>query len=354
MSLRATWLILLGMVAGAGLVQGARSVRHHMNASRQHVTTVGHSHAQSVDLSTAPEADLLLAGVFLTARRSGLRAAMDTLTALASRDSLVAKLGQAKLHQVAHSLGRAAASARPEGVNAFKDCRPGFLSGCPHGVMEGYFSTKPPTDTRSLGALCERISPAEPAIWAMECAHGMGHGLFQVSHGDVKSALEKCASLTQPMIERECTDGVFMSAVQRDIGRLTSRQQVTARCTGLVEKHSVSCWSYEAAYLLTKHSNDAVRAMRDCPSTPNAESAACYWGFGKQIAGSKPTDYKSVARECANAGPHVEDCIDGAVAFYTDETWTAQSAEKFCAQFSGAQASHCARAVAQEMSVKAE
>ena len=340
--------LVAGVILGAGLFQGARHVRRELIASQQ-PSQPGHAHSPGNDWTTASDSDLEIARVVLTARRAGVGAAMDTLSALVHRDSTMAKLGETTLHQVAHSIGRAA-GARPEGINAFRDCRPGFLSGCPHGVMEGYFSNRPPADSASLRALCAKAALQSPPMWVRECAHGVGHGLFQTSGGDVNSSLKRCRALEGATMQRECTDGVFMSAVQRDLaGAHASSSE--PRCSRYPDDLA-SCWSYEAAFLMSQNNNDPERAMRGCPSTPADVARECYAGFGRQIAGLKTTDYAAAARLCRAAGSHAGDCVEGAVIVYTDQSWTDDQARKFCGVLTGDLRSACDRAVGTEMRLK--
>ena len=347
--MRKTIWLIIGILLGAGLLQGARLVKRQMMP--RSTAMAGHSHAQGADWATMPDKDLEIARVFLIERRSGIRAAFDTLTALVNRDSSIANLGEVQLHQIAHSMGRYAATRGSDGVDSFKECMPGFLSGCPHGMIEGYFSSKPRVDSASLVRLCDRIAPKSPSQWVLECAHGVGHGLFQLSGGDVSSSLEKCRAFAGNALLRECTDGVFMSQVQSEIAEPTHAESAE-RCSRYGGVDAISCWYYEAAYLNLRYHNDFERAMRDCPRSPNDLASACFNGFGRQMVGMKPKDYAEVARVCRLAGDRAKDCIAGAVTVYTDETWSAQDAGKFCALWTGDLKIVCERSIANEMSAK--
>ena len=342
-------LVAIGMVIGAVLFQGARLVRRQMLTPP---AVVSHSHGQaSLDWTAMSDADLEIARVMLIARKAGVRDALDTLSALVHRDSIVAKIGETGLHQVAHSIGRYAATRSAQGVNAFGECRPGFLSGCPHGVIEGYFSTRPRDDSASLNGLCERISPKNPAQWTRECAHGIGHGLFQTSSGDVSRSITKCASFAGQTMQRECLDGVFMSAVQRDVA--SPSHSTTSRCSRYTGEAATSCWYYEASYLLAHHSGDMMKAMRECPVSPETASDACYNGFGRQMVGMKRSAYEDVAKICRAAGNRARSCIEGAVTVYTDDNWSAEQATTFCTLWSGELKTACENAIAAEMKLKA-
>ena len=341
-------LVAIGMVIGAVLFQGARLVRRQM-LTRPAVAS--HSHGQaSPDWTSMSDADLEIARVMLIARQTGVGAALDTLSALVSRDSIVANIGETGLHQVAHSIGRYAATRTAKGVNAFADCRPGFLSGCPHGVIEGYFSTRPHDDSLALNELCDRIAPKNPAQWPHECAHGVGHGLFQTSGGDVAASVSKCGSFAGNTLKRECLDGVFMSAVQRDVA--SASHSNARRCRQYDGDAAIACWYYEASYLIAHNAGDLEKAMRECPRTPDANSDACFNGFGRQMVGMKRSAYEDVAKLCRAAADRAASCIEGAVTVYTDDKWSGEQAKTFCAVLSGGLKTTCDNAVVKEMTLK--
>src|SRR4051812_29371923 len=61
-----------------------------------------HGGSAAIDWTSVTPRDLNIAGVFLTARDSGVRRALDTLRLLASRDTGLQRQG----HGLAHALGR--------------------------------------------------------------------------------------------------------------------------------------------------------------------------------------------------------------------------------------------------------
>jgi len=346
--MRKTIWLAVGIFVGAAMLQGARIARRQFISPRP-AMPMGHSHGQGADWANMSSADLEIARVFLIERQSGMRAAFDTLTALAHRDRQVAALGPVGLHQVAHSLGRYAATQMPAGVNSFRECVPGFLSGCPHGVIEGYFESHPATDPASLRSLCDRIAPSAPAQWPRECAHGVGHGLFEVSGGDVSVSLNKCRGFSGSTMQRECLDGVFMSAVQQDVA--SHGEDHRRGCRPYEGDNAAACWYYEPAYLLWRHGNDPLAAGRDCPRSPENVARACARGLGHQVAGAMK-NYSSVAAVCLALGVHAASCIEGAVATYTSETWKPDQAVAFCGVLTSDMRTACEKAVAAEMKVK--
>jgi hypothetical protein len=328
--------MLLGIFLGAAGLKAVQAVRHRASGMRSesHGSMAGmdHSGGQVIDWSRASDVDLEVAPVFLTAAHDGLGASLDSLNSLTRRDAKLAALGPAGLHQVAHMLGRFAIAHAHNDPLVFRECRPGFLSGCQHGVMEGYFATRPPLDSTSLAGLCTRIAPAVPAVAMRECAHGMGHGVIEAAGGDLRRALGLCGALGNGDLWRECTDGVFMSSVQADIASFVRGERTTGRrCDQLDGRYAPSCWSYEAALSLTRDAKDLTKSLAECDSAPPSAVGACYWGFGKQSAGLYPEQPARIAKACregkSNRGA---ECRAGAVAYYTDVSWTADGAVSFC------------------------
>src|SRR5690349_3908589 len=103
------WMVLapLGLaLAGGTLYTGVRAsarvqppaqppaqppgVQHDMQHDMPHEGGGHGAHGAAFDWGTATDRDLDVASVFLTARRAGVRAALDTLRAAAARDSGIA------------------------------------------------------------------------------------------------------------------------------------------------------------------------------------------------------------------------------------------------------------------------
>jgi hypothetical protein len=293
-----------------------------------------------VDWSRVTDRDLDVASVFLLARDSGVRPALDRLRALAARDPAMFSQG----HVVAHALGRFAVASRGDDPAVYAQCREDFQAGCYHGVLEGYFtSPRAAPDSavspRALDALCSAIvAPGATRLPTLECAHGMGHGLTARARNDFRQALRSCDALTDGDARGECHDGVFMEvAVQGTTpgapsgsGALLRRDDLRYPCDSVAAGHRASCWKYQPmiAYAFTR---DLPRAVGLCAEAPAASQASCYHGVGKQAVGWV-RDARGVVDACRTPGEstHVDACIAGAAESYIDDDWTPRGALALC------------------------
>lgn len=289
--------------------------------------------------------------VFRAERKSGLAAALDTLRALTERDSLV----QANSHQVAHALGRYAVVRSGYRPDAFARCRPDFLSGCYHGVLEAYLE-RAPLDSASLAAMCRRLpGPDAPPLAYLECAHGLGHGLSVRRGRDLPRALADCAHLPDDLARGECRDGVFMENVVHGVSAVTvhaggegghhhdsaggaaadsaGRRWVKADdpsfpCDSVDAGLQPHCWHYQHNVVRMVRRTDLAGSLRACVEVTSAAGRqACARGVGKNVGAEAPLR----AAEICGAVPALTGrCIRGAAEYFVDLDWTTPPAHAFC------------------------
>lgn len=145
--------------------------------------------------------------------QAGIARAMEVLDTLAATDGDVRR----NAHALAHGLGIAAYRSPETLAATFAACPPTQMSGCYHGVVQGYFLSlarqgKAP-GTAELDALCEphRASP----FLFFQCVHGMGHGLMAVHGNHVPRSLEACDLASDSYVRENCYGGVFMENIVR-------------------------------------------------------------------------------------------------------------------------------------------
>ncbi|HEX5727577.1 MAG TPA: hypothetical protein VFX98_19045 [Longimicrobiaceae bacterium] len=290
--------------------------------------------------------DPRLAGVLAATRGPGLAAALDSLERAAARDPEVRMLS----HQVAHALGRWAALRAGSRPDVYRDCTPRFQSGCYHGVLETYLA-RAPVDDGSVAALCGAITrPDAPRLEYRECAHGLGHGLMARFGHELAPALRACDGLAAEDGRVECWDGVFMENVVHGMGedghhagaghapgaappRPAFRADDPAfPCDSVAAKYRPSCWHYQHRVVWAFNGGDPAATLRACGrETPAA--AACYRGFGKQVASESPTEAEQTVALCRAGRPELAGwCVAGAAEFYVDLSWTTDPAHTFCAR----------------------
>jgi len=346
----------LSLVVFAACRGGARAqaaAHHHAPAE-----------AAGIDWSQVTSRDLDIASVFLVARDQGVRPALDSLQVLARGDHRIDLMG----HQIAHAVGRFAVERRGFDAGVFAECRPAFLSGCYHGVLEGWMAGHPGADAASLRALCATPAMATLPPYAFrECAHGLGHGLAGMHGHDIEAALPDCdVALTGALARRECYDGVYMENVvfsqggeSLNVGDAMAAHHQHAQgdrkllrvddpsfpCDSVASPaHAPACWSYQPVVFLNTFREDVPRTLAGCDAAPAGSVGSCYRGFGKQMLGRYPQRPDSVARICAGTGGHAAECVGGMVEFYVDQEWKADSAFAFCATAPGTIREACYRA----------
>jgi hypothetical protein len=339
---RAVLLLVVGLLGGTlfARARGESRAAQPPAAHEMHAAPAGHAaHTAGFDWGAATNRDLDVANIFLTARRAGVRAAIDSLRAGAARDSGLAIMG----HVVAHALGRFAVARAHDDPAVFRECTHEFQAGCWHGVMEGYFTSKRASAAeavapRALDSLCAAIVPAGPArLPRLECAHGMGHGLTARAKNDFRAALASCDALSDAESRGECHDGVFMEiAVRATEPRAGTNDASFLRasdprfpCDSVAAQYQPSCWDYQPI-MLDELTHDVAKTAQFCAQAPEASMAACHHGLGKQSTGwfDDEGDVLTVCRMAV--ARYLDACVAGAAESYIDDTWTPTRAIALC------------------------
>lgn len=339
----------------------------------------------SLDWTRVTERDLDIASVFLAARDRGVRAALDSLEALAAADPELRGQG----HPLAHALGRYA-MARRRDLAVLGECTPSFQSGCFHGALEGYFLQGGTIDEASADRICAaRSAQGARGFELLECWHGLGHGLMVHARGDIRRALPVCDALDAARARRECYDGIFMERAIRAVGatsinvgdgpgmdhaahggssstevhehgggsasvdghdhggatsaaptpaartqaKAAARAEMARLCDGLADRHQPSCWAYQPIVLFRLHGLSPATVLRACDGAPAVAVADCYQGTGKQFLGAVGGDAPRMIEACGQGDPaRGADCLMGGVEYFTDLRWTIEPGMAFCRQ----------------------
>ncbi len=379
MSLTAKVLTALLVALVVGIVGAKVALRR--NATAPHVAAAASGHGRhheatssSIDWTRVTDRDLDVAELFVTARSEGIGAALAQLERRAAGDTVMRDMG----HVIAHALGRFIVGRRSGDPAVYAECREVFQAGCNHGVMEAYFASaraaRPDAVTPpALDSLCDRITrPGAAKLVALECAHGMGHGLIVRYRGDVHAALAGCDHLTNAYARRECHDGVFMENAVRatssadmrvgtaavEAGAAARHQPPLARrgdpsfpCSGIDERYRDACWTYQPIIALEEAGGDQRRLIAACEEAPPLSRDDCFFGIGKQATGWWQ-DEKRVARLCESiAVPGDSACVAGAADSYLDEMWTADRAMIFCGAVAAARKDACYETVGSRLAL---
>ena len=330
--------------------------------------------APGIDWTRVTDRDLDIAELFVIARRAGVAQALQRLESLASADTGIDKMGPV----IAHALGRFVVAKRDGDPAVYAGCREVFQAGCHHGVMEAYFAspraaTADAVTPRALDALCAQIArPGAARLVALECAHGMGHGLLARYRGNAREALGACDHLTRSDARQECHDGVFMenavratasadmrvgdAAVQagtaaREQAPLVRRGDPTYPCDDIADTHRASCWKYQPIIIVDVVRGNEARTLDACGRAPDDFQDECYFGIGKQGSGWW-TDQRRVAQLCERVpAKHAPSCIAGAVESYLDEMWTVDRAMAFCTVVAAGGKASCYEAIGSRLAL---
>lgn len=143
--------------------------------------------------------------------RAGIAKSMEVLDTLTIQDDAI----RANAHPLAHGLGIAAYRSPETLAATFAACPVSQMSGCPHGVIQGYFLDLSrqgrSIGTAELDGLC---SPHKDQQFIyFQCAHGVGHGLMAVHENHLPMALEGCDLATDDFIRISCYGGAFMENI---------------------------------------------------------------------------------------------------------------------------------------------
>ncbi|HEX8394006.1 MAG TPA: hypothetical protein VF665_16815 [Longimicrobium sp.] len=139
---------------------------------------------------------------------AGIAKSMEVL------DTLTAQDGEVRLnaHALAHGLGISAYRSPETLAATFAGCTPSQMSGCYHGVVQGYFlalkAQGRPVGTAEMDGVCGPHK-SSPFLY-FQCAHGMGHGLMALHANDVPMSLEACDQASESFLRESCYGGVFM------------------------------------------------------------------------------------------------------------------------------------------------
>ncbi|HEV8217926.1 MAG TPA: hypothetical protein VGP95_18875 [Gemmatimonadaceae bacterium] len=342
--------VLLGLV----LVALAAAWWLGMPNDSKTVQQQGEQRAAPFDWSTVSSRDLNIAAVFLTARDRGVRAAMDSLQAMAKNDSSYWTEG----HMIAHALGRYAIAANRNNPGVLSQCRPTFQAGCYHGVLEGYMSANPHIEARKASALCAGLVVGAPNRFeARECAHGLGHGFAEGLGYDLAQSLRGCDAfdVDNADLRGECHDGVFMENEVHGLGMPTMNvgdsavsmhshmmmhaaptaerfraSDLAFPCDSVATQYQPSCWAYQPLVIAHLTQGDLAKTLDACKLAPEASRSRCYRGYGKQSMAWLGWSFPKVIAGCSKAGAGEGDCLAGGVEALIDLTLTTDRATSFC------------------------
>lgn len=195
-------------------------------------------------------------------------------------------------HQVAHAIGRAAIMHYDTIGEAFKNGSNICMSGFYHGVMEGILSKYGDTyfSRGSIDDICRDFrGSGEETLDFVNCTHGMGHGILDVTHDDLFRSLDICSILNASAERERCYGGVFMENIVTDgknhISKYFKHDDIFYPCTAVREEYKNACYLYQPLYIL-RTSNFHGAFVACSRADTDEHETECYQGIGMQTNSS--------------------------------------------------------------------
>jgi hypothetical protein len=294
--------------------------------------------------------------------RSGVARAMATLDLLAETDRTV----RDNAHPLAHGLGIAAYKNPQTMAATFAACPNTQISGCYHGVIQGYFLDVSrggaPLTAEQLNAVCAPHA-RDGLLWG-QCNHGLGHGLMALLRNQLPSVLERCDLLRDPNAREGCYGGAFMEnivavthpeataeshhalshgggAADEHAGmdhsgmdhsgmdhaamghagaqaaatpwKPLDREDPLYPCTVVAEKYRYQCYLIQTSAILPQMAGDIAHTAQACSRAPGNMVHVCYASLGRDISAYAGRDPRRAQEMCERAGAAAEPaCVRGA------------------------------------------
>ncbi|MDB5160866.1 MAG: exported protein of unknown function, partial [Candidatus Saccharibacteria bacterium] len=188
-------------------------------------------------------------------------------------------------HEWAHVVGRQTAVTFGISGQSFLKCPTMFNYGCMHGFFEEALghakSTKDAVD-QICGKLETNQSYSEK--FKFYCYHGVGHGIMQSTNYDLGAALTICDSISTPMGQDGCWQGVFMENINAEArgeaqAGVFSTTDPLAPCDKVADKYQHECYINHAAHLVQTF-NSVSLASSACLKASSAQVTACLESIG--------------------------------------------------------------------------
>ena len=321
---------------------------------------------------------------------AGVAKAMAALDVLVERDGTVRR----ESHGTAHSLGIHAYKSPETVAETFAACPPTQMSGCYHGVVQGYFlavARQGGVTQESIDALCE--PHRSTGFLFFQCGHGMGHGVMAVAAHHLPRALELCDRAKDPFIRESCYGGAFMEnivafthphhtaeahasvggagedehAAHGDRGhgehapeggehaahgdghqghgetaaaekwKPLDPSEPLYPCTVVAEKYWSACYMNQTSAVLYMKLGDVGATAGQCRKAPERMRATCFRSLGRDVTALAERGHARSAELCARAGAEGQAwCVEGVAENLVNLAADPGEGARFCAVVEGA------------------
>jgi hypothetical protein len=301
-------------------------------------------------------------------------------------------------HALAHGLGISAYRSPQTLAATFAACPSSQMSGCQHGVIQGYF-LEMSRQGRQIGAaeldaLCD---PHQSTLFVYHhCAHGMGHGLMAVHGNHLPGALAACDQASDAFVRRTCYGGAFMEnivnvthphhtasghadvqgggdhgahgagghgghgahgaqAMDHGPWKALDPDDLLYPCNVLDERYLDECYNNQTSAIMFFTRGDVERTARLCAVPRGELSVTCMFSLGRDITAWAAQDHGRVIEMCQRAGAAGGGrtgtwCALGAMSTLINQSADPQDGIRFCRALPGADAKrHCYRVVGESV-----
>jgi hypothetical protein len=325
--------------------------------------------------------------------QAGIARSMQVLDTLVAMDDEV----RDHAHALAHGLGISAYRGPQTLAATFAACPTSQMSGCPHGVIQGYFLDLQRQGREIGGAELDALcAPHEGnAFIHFQCAHGMGHGLMSIHQNHLPTALRSCDLVGNDFIRESCYGGAFMENVMHVLhphqtaaghaqtqGAAHGHASVDAHaghgahagqgggegmahgewkgldrsdphfpCNVMERRYLEACYGMQTSAVLFFNHGDMAATARMCESAPGPYQVRCFMSMGRDVAAYAAQQHGRMIGMCRRAGDTAGGqgwiwCARGAAETLVNQSADAQDGIRFCRALDGADAkADCYRAV---------
>lgn len=290
--------------------------------------------------------------------QAGISRSMAVLDTLVVTDPDVRDLS----HALAHGLGISAYRSPETLAATFASCPTSQMSGCYHGVIQGYFldlaAQGRPVGGAELNALCAPHA-AQQFVW-FHCSHGMGHGLMALHQNHLPMALESCDQVSVDFVRESCYSGAIMEnvmqvthphhtagghaqtqgaahgahppadahaehgghaaaaaggdahaghgavsgarATRHGEWRALDPDDMLYPCNALDVKYQSACYNFQPSPVMFFNRGDVAATARVCERAPEEFRATCFSSLGREVTTWAGQDAARIVEMCGRVG----------------------------------------------------
>ena len=302
-------------------------------------------------------------------KNRGTEDALQVIEQVVTKDQVALR----EAHNLTHHVGRVSYHHLKDVTAVMSLCTAAHQSGCYHGALEAYLSSKPHVQPADVVAICSAKLEREKGRFAyFNCFHGLGHGLTMHLNHDMNKALTMCDTLQTQWDRESCYGGVFMETVVTGISssqphsghsghhgekvgshkaKLIDPKNPLYPCSDLETKYLRECYMMQTSIILHLTHYDFAKAFRECDKAPEDMRSTCYQSMGRDISGHTLRDIKRSLRLCElGTATHQGRCFIGVVKNFLNVSGRAsENAFEFCRQAPARHKKACHNAIGEEL-----